>query len=137
MKAYPDCNGDRVKTCPDCNGDGVVDKDTDDERQCPTCGGLGFVPDDDKDHEEVIKTQAGASSVRATANKRQRKIKTCRVECDGEDIFIVADGLQIAKRGHPGTPQAKTWVSLEPGWTVRDCGEGDSIEIEYKRQRMH
>ena len=45
-----------MKTCPDCNGDGVVDKDTDDERQCPTCGGLGFVPDDDDDHEEVIKT---------------------------------------------------------------------------------
>lgn len=44
-----------MKTCPDCNGDGVVDKDTDDERQCPTCGGLGFVPDDDDD-EEVIKT---------------------------------------------------------------------------------
>jgi hypothetical protein len=38
-----------------CNGGGVVDKDTDDERQCPTCGGLGFVHDDD-DHEEVIKT---------------------------------------------------------------------------------
>src|SRR5215469_17224737 len=54
MKTSLDCNG--VKTCPDCNGDGVVDKDTDDERQCPTCGGLGFVPDDDKDHEEVIKT---------------------------------------------------------------------------------
>ena len=45
-----------MKTCPDCNGDGVVDRDTDDERQCPTCGGLGFVPDDDDDHEEVIKT---------------------------------------------------------------------------------
>jgi hypothetical protein len=46
------------KTCPDCNGDGVVDKDTDNERQCPTCGGLGFVPDDDDndDGEEVIKT---------------------------------------------------------------------------------
>jgi len=28
MKAYPECNGDRVKTCPACNGDGVVDKDT-------------------------------------------------------------------------------------------------------------
>jgi DnaJ-class molecular chaperone len=45
-----------MKTCPDCNGDGVVDKDTDDERQCPTCGGLGFVPDNDDDHEEIIKT---------------------------------------------------------------------------------
>jgi DnaJ-class molecular chaperone len=44
----------KIKTCPDCNGDGVVDKDTDNERQCPTCGGLGFVPDDDD--EEVIKT---------------------------------------------------------------------------------
>ena len=56
MKAYPECNGDRVKTYPDCNGDGVVDKDTDDERQCPTCGGLGFILDDDYDNEEVIKT---------------------------------------------------------------------------------
>jgi DnaJ-class molecular chaperone len=44
----------KTKTCPDCKGDGVVDKDTDYERQCPTCGGLGFVRDDD--HEEVIKT---------------------------------------------------------------------------------
>ena len=46
----------KLKTCPDCNGDGVVDKDTDNERQCPTCGGLGFVPDNDDGHEEVIKT---------------------------------------------------------------------------------
>ena len=44
----------KIKTCPDCNGDGVVDKDTDNERQCPMCGGLGFVPHDDD--EEVIKT---------------------------------------------------------------------------------
>jgi DnaJ-class molecular chaperone len=45
----------KTKTCPDCNGDGVIDKDTDGERQCPSCGGLGFVRDDD-DQEEVIKT---------------------------------------------------------------------------------
>jgi DnaJ-class molecular chaperone len=45
-----------MKTCPDCNGDGVVDKDTDNERQCSTCGGRGFVPDDDDDDDEEIKT---------------------------------------------------------------------------------
>jgi DnaJ-class molecular chaperone len=53
----------KTKTCSDCNGDGVVDKDTDNERQCPTCGGLGFVTDDDDGHEEVIKTlRLGGSS---------------------------------------------------------------------------
>jgi DnaJ-class molecular chaperone len=51
----------KIKTCPDRNGDGVVDKDTDNERQCPTCGGLGFVPDDDD--EEVIKTTAIACKI--------------------------------------------------------------------------
>ena len=53
MKTCTDRNG--AKTCPDCNGDGVVDKDTDDERQCLTRGGLGFVPDDDNDLEEIIR----------------------------------------------------------------------------------
>ena len=61
-----------MKTCPDCNGDGVVDKDTDDERQCPTCGGLGFVPDDDDDHEEVIKTSRDLP-----ATKRRRQTMKC------------------------------------------------------------
>jgi hypothetical protein len=59
------------------------------------------------------------------------------IEREGNDIFVVADGIKIAKLGHPGTPQAETWVSLEPGWTVRDCDDGESIEIEYKRHRMH
>jgi len=37
------------------------------------------------------------------------------IECEGGDIFVIADGVKIAKLAHPGTPQAKTWVSLEPG----------------------
>ena len=48
----------KTKTCPDCNGGGVVDKDTDDERQCPTCGGLGFVPDDDDESNKNIARSA-------------------------------------------------------------------------------
>jgi hypothetical protein len=59
------------------------------------------------------------------------------IEREGSDIFVIANGVRIAKRGHPGTPQANTWLSLEPGWTVRSCDDGESIEVECKRQRMH
>jgi hypothetical protein len=74
------------------------------------------------------------------------KVKECRIEFTGEDMFVIADGVKIAKRGRPGTPQAATWVSLEPGWTVRDCRdtytdengeEGRAIEIEYNGARIH
>jgi hypothetical protein len=47
------------------------------------------------------------------------------VEENGEDvaIYVVIDGLRVAKRGDPETPQAGQWVSLEPGWVVQD-GKG-------------
>ena len=61
----------KTKTCPDCNGGGVVDKDTDDERQCPTCGGLGFVPDDN-DYEEVIKTSRDLPTATILASTPER-----------------------------------------------------------------
>jgi hypothetical protein len=34
------------------------------------------------------------------------------IESDDKDIYVVADGVRIAKRGHPGTPQAETWFDL-------------------------
>jgi hypothetical protein len=37
---------------------------------------------------------------------------------NGKDFFVVIDGVRIARRGYPGTPQAGTWVSIEPGWEV-------------------
>ena len=42
------------------------------------------------------------------------------IESDGIDVFVVYNGTRIAKRGHPNTPQAGTWVSLEPGYRVLD-----------------
>ena len=46
-----------MKTCPECEGKGVIDEDTDDERQCPNCGGSGFVPDDESNDEQgVVRT---------------------------------------------------------------------------------
>jgi hypothetical protein len=59
------------------------------------------------------------------------------IEREGSDIFVIANGVKIAKRGEPGTPQANTWLPLEPGWTVRACDDGKSIEVEHQRQRMH
>jgi hypothetical protein len=57
---------------------------------------------------------------------------------DGHDIFVVVDGVRIAKRGRPGTPQAKTWISLEPGWRVLDLYEGNQygITVEHNRVRV-
>jgi hypothetical protein len=49
---------------------------------------------------------------------------------DGNDIFVIANGVRIAKRGRPGTAQAKTWISLEPGWTVLD-DPNHQIAVEY------
>ncbi len=33
-----------------------------------------------------------------------------------DEVYVVFDGRRIAKRGDPGTLQAGTWVSLEPGF---------------------
>lgn len=60
---------------------------------------------------------------------------TCRVEGDGKDIFVIFNGVKIAKRGYPNTPQAGTWVSIEPGYKVTD--RRDSIEIEHLGARVH
>ena len=42
------------------------------------------------------------------------------IESDGTDVFVIYDGKRIAKRGHPDTLQAGTWVSIEPGYRVLD-----------------
>jgi hypothetical protein len=79
-----------------------------------------------------------------TGNERMEAHMTMRrVEVEfaetGNEIFVVVDGQRIAKRGRPGTPHAKTWVLLEPGWTVSGVWEGGeyAIEIEHNGVRIH
>jgi hypothetical protein len=57
---------------------------------------------------------------------------------DGHDVFVVVDGVRVAKRGRPGTAQARTWVSLEPGWRVLDLYEGNQngITVEHNGVRV-
>jgi hypothetical protein len=56
---------------------------------------------------------------------------------DGRDIFVSVDGVNIAKRGRPNTPQAKTWVSLEPGWSVIDIDVSRGIEVRHQGVLIH
>ena len=56
---------------------------------------------------------------------------------DGGDMFIVANGNKVAQRGKPGTPQARTWVSLEPGWSVFDSDNLEMLIVAYNGDRMH
>jgi len=67
-----------------------------------------------------------------------RKVEVQFAEA-GNEIVVVVDGLKIAKRGRTGTPHVKTWVLLEPGWTVRGLWEAGeyAIEIEHNGVRIH
>jgi hypothetical protein len=67
-------------------------------------------------------------------NMRKPKVKIVVAD---SDIFVIADGVKIAKRGRPGTAQAKTWVSLEPGWSVLDVNYPEGIEVTFQGVRVH
>src|SRR5215472_6414178 len=67
--------------------------------------------------------------VTKTKSSAQLHCYLCR---DGADLVIVLGNLAIAKRGRPGTPQAKTWVSLIPGFRVQDVDDGRIIEVRFE-----
>jgi hypothetical protein len=62
---------------------------------------------------------------------------TCEFEATDHDIFVLLDGVRIAKRGYPNTPEARTWVSLGPGYTVRDNADLTQLIIELEGVRVH
>jgi hypothetical protein len=53
--------------------------------------------------------RAVISSSRMTAARISPKVE---IEEDGLDMFVIVNGVTIARRGHAGTPEAGTWVSL-------------------------
>jgi hypothetical protein len=56
---------------------------------------------------------------------------------DGSKFFVEVDGVRIAQRGFPNSPQAGTWVSIEPGWEVVGSEDPDTIAIRYNRANVH
>ena len=59
-----------------------------------------------------------------------------KIQSDGRDFFVILNGVKIAKRGLPDTPHAGQWVSLEPGFSVFDGPDLESIVIEYRGVRL-
>ena len=47
----------------------------------------------------------------------------------GRNLYLLFDGKRIAKRGHPGTPQAGTWIPLKPGYEIYDNADLTEIII--------
>jgi hypothetical protein len=56
---------------------------------------------------------------------------------DGTDLFWEVNGVRIARRGRPNTPQARMWISLEPGWQVLDGKDLKTTVITYNGVRVH
>jgi hypothetical protein len=52
-------------------------------------------------------------------------------ETGQDEIYVIFDGKRIAKRGHPETPQARTWVSLEPGYVVLSSEDLSALVVLY------
>jgi len=76
-------------------------------------------------------------NVLTLADKKNRRalcyfvcMSEASIESDGIDVFVVYNGVRIAKRGQPNTPQAGTWVSLEPSYRVVDKDYPAKLVIE-------
>jgi hypothetical protein len=67
----------------------------------------------------------------------KRKVAECIVEITKTDIYVVYDGVRIAKRGKPGTPQAKTWIPLEPGYAVFNRPDLSELVVVTKEAGIH
>jgi hypothetical protein len=61
----------------------------------------------------------------------------CEIQNEGQDVFVVVDGVKIAKRGTPYTALANTWIVIEPGWTVREVRRGKTLEVTYVGAAIH
>lgn len=62
------------------------------------------------------------------------EVKNWRVVYEGQEAFVIVNDVKVAKRGSGG---ANTWVSLEPGWTVRDVqGTYGLLEIQYNGEKL-
>jgi hypothetical protein len=56
---------------------------------------------------------------------------------DRHDVFVIVDGVAIARLGRPNTPEAGTWVSLKTGWIVTSNEDHSEIEVMHDGTWLH
>ncbi len=61
------------------------------------------------------------------------KPRNVEIKGDAGNIFVVVDGVPVAKRA----PEADTWTSLKPGWTVTSNNDHSEIEITHDGTQIH
>jgi hypothetical protein len=67
----------------------------------------------------------------------KRKPPELAVDSTGKDIYLVHNGIRIAKRGGPGTPQEKTWILIEPGYEVYESDDFCAVVIDQFKPPIH
>jgi hypothetical protein len=68
--------------------------------------------------------------------RRGRRPPKAEIEFTETDCSFVVDGVRVARRGKRG----KTWVTLVPGWHIRqsdDYGDYDEITVEFRPEEAH
>jgi hypothetical protein len=68
---------------------------------------------------------------------KAKQTKRCAIESTGPDILVWFEGRVIAKRGHYNTPQAGTWIPLEPGVAVYGPDENAILTVEINGVKVH
>ena len=68
--------------------------------------------------------------------RRGRRPPKAEIEFTETDCFFVVAGVRVARRGKRG----KTWVTLVPGWHIRQSDDYDDygeITIEFRPEEVH
>jgi hypothetical protein len=75
--------------------------------------------------------------MRKSGKLKMTKRPPVEVKEIGDELFVMVDGVKIAMRGKPDTAHAGIWIAIEPGWSVLELDDGDTLQISYNGVAIH
>jgi hypothetical protein len=55
----------------------------------------------------------------------------------GDELFVMMDDVKIAMRAKSDTAGVGSWIAIEPGWSVLELDDGDTLQISYNGVAIH